>query len=68
MEGLTSSDPRWRRSVMAMRVLCPVMMVWCAMFSWFAYQSGQSFFLALDCFCLGVNSILTGIQWCVFKL
>lgn len=56
------------QSIKIMRVICPLMVVATASLAAWAYSESRFFSMAINCVCVGVNIILSVIQWRVFKI
>lgn len=64
----SSSLPIWKRSVRCMRVICPIVMTVAIGLGTVAWFQQQYLLVAVDAFLVGVNLMLTWIQWKVFEL
>ena len=65
---MTHSDPNWRRSVRIMRVACPLAGLAAAVLASVCWYRGLCFLMVVNAATVGVNIVLTDVQWRWFKL
>jgi hypothetical protein len=58
----------WRRRVRVMRGLCPLAVAAALVLVALNWKAGNTGGVAVSAFCAGVSSVLTWIQWKIFKL
>lgn len=61
------NDAHWNHTLWCMRVLCPLVGLAAAVAGYFAWRNGSSLLLLINVVLLGINIVLTYMQWFVFK-